>query len=397
MARSGFVCRIGRKKGEPAVKGLAWYFLADVAPEGAKRKQVKRGGFATKSAAQEALTKLLAETNEGVYVPPSRQNVTEFVGDWLAAIASTVRPSTLASYQRNLEQHVVPFIGNVPLRSLDAGQLNALYSQLLAGGRRDSKNGGLSPRTVRYVATILHRALKDAVRWRRIPVNPAAAADPPRAKLVKESQPAMKVWAAAELVRFLIATSASRYQPAWLTLATTGMRRGELLGLMWDDVDLLNGRLSIRRALVVIDHVPQVGPTKTGKPRVIELDAATVAALKAWKSRQAQEHLLMGVGYQDTGLVFTHPDGRPYHPERFSREFDRAVERHGLERIRLHDLRHGWATMALEQGVHVKVVSERLGHSSVVITLDTYSHVSPAMASDAAERVSSLIFGGSKG
>lgn len=393
MARRGFIGQVGRKKGEPATKGVPWYFLADIAPEGAPRKQIKRSGFPTKNAAQSALTELLARLQEGTYTSPSKQTLADFIEDWLAAIPSTVRSSTLASYRRNLEQHVVPTIGEIPLRVLDAGALNALYAHLLTSGRRDTKAGGLSPRTVRYIATILHRALRDAVRWGRISVNPATAADPPRAKVVKEAQSTMKVWSAAETDRFLTSTAQSRYQPAWLTMVTTGMRRGELLALTWDDIDLDKQSISIRKALVVIAHVPQLGQTKTGKARIIDLDVRTVAALRSWRSRQAQERLLMGSGYQDTGLVFTHPDGRWYHPERFSREFDRAVERHGLDRIRLHDLRHTWATLALEAGVHVKVVSERLGHSSSVITLDTYSHVSAAVASDAAEQVASLIFG----
>lgn len=393
MGRRGFVSQVGRKKGEPAVKGVPWYFLADIAPGGSKRKQIKRGGFPTKGSAQVALTEMLAKLQEGTYVVPSKQTVAEFADDWLAAIGSTVRASTLASYRRNLEQHVVPTIGHIPLRVLDAGALNGLYAQLLTSGRRDSKVGGLSPRTVRYIATILHRALRDAVRWGRISVNPATAADPPRAKVVKEAQPTMKVWSAAEVEQFLTVTADSRYQPAWLTLATTGMRRGELLALTWDDVDLERRSITISKALVVLAHVPQLGPTKTGKARSIELDARTVMSLRSWRLRQAKERLLMGRGYRDKGLVFTHPDGRWYHPERFSREFDRAVGRHGLQRIRLHDLRHTWATLALEAGVHVKVVSERLGHSSSVITLDTYSHVSAAMASDAAEQVASMIFG----
>lgn len=394
MARSGYIGQAGRKKGEPAIKGVPWYFIADIAPEGADRKQVKRGGFATKSDAQVALTELLNKVNEGVYAEPTKQNVREFVDDWLAAIASTIRPSTLASYRRNLTQHVVPTIGSTPLRSLDAGALNSMYAQLLAGGRRDTKEGGLSPRTVRYISTILHRALRDAVRWGRIPVNPADASDPPSAKVVREAQAAMKVWTGAQLDEFLSLASDSRYHPAWLTLATTGMRRGELLALRWEDVDLEARTISIRRALVMITHAPQLGPTKTGKAHTIDLDARTIAALRAWRARQAQERLLMGAGYQDGGFIFTHPDGRWYHPERFSREFDRAITRHKVERIRLHDLRHTWATLALVAGVHPKVVSERLGHSSIQITLDIYSHVTQAMSSDAAELVSRLIFGG---
>jgi integrase len=126
---------------------------------------------------------------------------------------------------------------------------------------------------------------------------------------------------------------------------------------------------------------------------VIELDAETAIALKTWRTHQAEERLLLGPGYKERDLVFCHPDGRPYHPDRFSREFDRRVQRHGVPRIRLHDLRHTWATLALQAGVDVKVVSERLGHSTATITRDVYQHVTPAMQSDAAERVAGLIFG----
>jgi hypothetical protein len=204
--------------------------------------------------------------------------------------------------------------------------------------------------------------------------------------MVRESQPAMKVWSAAQLEQFLNLTSDSRYHPAWTMLATTGMRRGEALGLAWADVDLESRKASIRRVRIVVIDAAQTGPTKTGKSRSIELDARTIATLRAWKARQLRERLLMGVGYNDEGYVFTHPDGQPYHPKRFSREFDRAIARYGLDRVRLHDLRHTWATLALEAGVHPKIVSEHLDHSSTTITLDTYSHVTQAMASDAAER-----------
>jgi integrase len=211
--------------------------------------------------------------------------------------------------------------------------------------------------------------------------------------MVRESQPAMKVWSAAQLEQFLNLTSDSRYHPAWTMLATTGMRRGEALGLAWADVDLESRKASIRRVRIVVIDAAQTGPTKTGKSRSIELDARTIATLRAWKARQLRERLLMGVGYNDEGYVFTHPDGQPYHPKRFSREFDRAIARYGLDRVRLHDLRHTWATLALEAGVHPKIVSEHLDHSSTTITLDTYSHVTQAMASDAAEQVAELIFG----
>lgn len=180
-----------------------------------------------------------------------------------------------------------------------------------------------------------------------------------------------------------------------LVLATTGMRRGEVLGLRWRDLDLEGGRLSIRQTVTLVDHkIVIANRTKTGKGRAVDLDGTTIAELRAQRVRQAQELLLLGIRADDDTLVFGHPDGRPYNPDRFSREFDRALLRYpALTRIRLHDLRHTWATLALEAGVATKIVSERLGHSTTAITSDIYSHVTPTMGADAAERVAGLIFG----
>jgi integrase len=186
----------------------------------------------------------------------------------------------------------------------------------------------------------------------------------------------------------------NRYQPAWLFLSTTGCRRGEAVGLTWAALDLENRRCSIRQTITAIDHhLHTAGGTKTDSSRNIGLDARTVAALRTWRTRQAEERLLLGPGYEDHDLVFCHPDGRPYHPERFSREFDRMVAYQGAPRIRLHDLRHTWATLALQAGVPLKVVSVRLGHATTAVTADVYSHVTPGMQTDAAEKVADLIFG----
>lgn len=370
-----------------------WWFVVDIGPgPDGNRRQAKRRGFPTKRAAQDELDRLRHTVATASYVAPKRQTVGDYLcNDWLPAAISNLEESTWASYRRYLALHVIPRIGGMQLQALDAGALTRLYADLLADGRLDGKEGGLSPRTVRYIATILHRALKDAVEWGRLVRNPADAARPPRARDAKP--PVMQTWTGAELEEFLRRGGGNRYQPAWLFLATTGCRRGEAVGLCWTDVDLDSGRVSIRQAITAIDHKVKMGSrTKTAKARVIELDARTVSALRTWKARHAQEKLLMGAGYQDHGLVFCHPDGRPYHPERFSREFDRMVERLGIRRIRLHDLRHTWASLALQAGVPLKVVSERLGHSTSAVTADIYSHVSPGMQTDAAERVADLIF-----
>ena len=177
-------------------------------------------------------------------------------------------------------------------------------------------------------------------------------------------------------------------------LATTGLRRGEALGLRWRDLDVDAGRASIRQTVIAIKHTPVLGTPKTAKGRrTVTLHAGTVAALREHRKRQASERLQIGSGWTDNDLVFCHVGGTWLHPERFTRRFPEAAQRLGLPMIRLHDLRHGWAALSLQGGVHPKVVEERLGHVNICITLDTYSHVTAGLHDDAAERVAALFTG----
>ncbi len=371
-----------------------WFFVVDISPPGAPRRQLKRRGFAKKREALDALNELVESVRKHTFVEPTSQTLGQYLlDDWLPAAHGSLEPSTWASYDRNLRIHVIPRLGTVPLQALDAAALNKVYAALLEGGRRDQKDGGLSPRTVRYIATILGRALKDAVQWGRLVRNPADVARPPRASDTHASE--MRTWSGSELARFLELVEGNRYRSPCFFLATTGCRRGECLGLRWADVDLEAGRVSIRQTVTAVNHRVRIAPrTKTGRGRAVDLDAATVSELRSHHARQAQEMLVLGLRPDGETLVFCHPDGRPYHPERFSREFDRRLDRHPeLPRIRLHDLRHTWATLALAAGVPTKIVSDRLGHRTTAITADVYSHVTPTMGTEAAEKVSALIFG----
>jgi integrase len=352
-----------------------------------KRRQKWHSGYRTKRDAERALTELLAARDKGAYLEPTKQTLSDFTREWRAAIKPTIRPSTHHSYSRNLQLHVLPQLGSVQLRRIDAGMLNTVYASLLAEGRKNYAGGGLSPRSVRYIHTIMHRAFRDAVKWGRLVRNPAEAADPPKAA----GRPESITWTADQLRSFLEGTRGSRYWAAYLLLATTGLRRGEALGLRWSDLDLDAGRASIRQTVIAIRHTVMIGTPKTAKGRrTVTLDSGTVSALREHRRRQAAERLLMGAGWTDNDLVFCHPDGTMLHPERFSRGFLETVARIGLPRIRLHDLRHGWATLALQAGIHPKVVQERLGHANIAITLDTYSHVLAGLHEDAAEQVAAL-------
>lgn len=283
---------------------------------------------------------------------------------------------------------VNPRIGAAQIQKLTPLHFDALYSELLRSGR---KNGGpLSPRSVRMCHAMLHRALADAVDAGLLVLNSADRAKPPSAKSARA--PEMPTWSAEELCRFLEHVRSDRFYAAWLLFVSTGMRRGELLGLRWRDLDLEHGRLALVQILTDTGYELRFGSPKTAKGRrAVELDAATVDALPAHKKRQAEERLAFGPAFEDHGLVFCQENGEPIRPHVLSNAIKRHARAAGLPVIRLHDLRHSSATLALQASIHPKVVSERLGHSSVSITLDRYSHVSPSMQKDAAARMAALV------
>lgn len=352
-----------------------------------KRRRRWHSGYRTKKEAESGLSTILSQLERDTYSQPSKVTVADYLrGDWLPARRSKVGPNTINLYRLIVRAYVVPGIGLVELQHLRPSHLDALYAELLAGGGRKGKP--LSPKTVRNVHTTIHTALSEAVRLGRISRNPAELATPSGG-----SSREMQTWTAEQVGAFLHHVREDRLYAAWLTLATTGLRRGELLGLRWKDTDLEAGRLAIRRTLVLVGGQPTVLDPKTRKSRRnVPIPAETVVALKAHRTAQKRERVALGPGYQDSGLVFCREDGAPLHPGTFSEHFERHAKAAGLPKIRVHDIRHTFATLALQAGIPAKVVSETLGHAGVAITLDTYSHVVPGMQEDAAAKVAALIF-----
>lgn len=397
MSRSGSIKKDATTGG--------YYFVVDISGPGEPRRQLKRR-FRTYKQARAALTVVLGDLGRDSFVAPTRVTLRAFVEDtWLSEVSTQLRPSTLESYSRYLRLHVLPVLGDRPLQTITGGMLTKLYADLLAVGMKDAGKlvdgapRGLSVRTVRYVHTITGAVLGAAVEHGLLQRNPAKLAKPPKPSAGATGKDRMQVWTGQQLAAYLAAERGERMHPLWHLLATTGLRRGEALGLGWRHLDLDGAKLTVRRTLVdVVDaegDAPVWSDPKTAKGnRTVELDAGTVAVLRALRAQQAQERLAVGPGYRDHDLVFAWPDGRPYHPERISRTFQARAKRASVPVIRLHDLRHTWATLALTAGVHPRVVQERLGHSAVSITLDIYSHVVAGMQTDAAERVAALIAGG---
>jgi len=356
-----------------------------------ERRRETKAGFATQKECQAAMNKLLVAVGEQNYSVPTKASVREYLTkEWLPAVKATVRPSTYNSYVQHVECHIAPHIGSVKLAKLTGSQVNALYAKLAESGRKDGKKG-LSAMTVHHVHSCLHKACKDAVRWGHISRNPLDAADPPRKQ--GDGAREMRTWSKEQLKAFLHAVSDDRLSPLWHTIAMTGMRRGEALGLRWTDVDLEKARLSVRRALIPTNREVVVSEPKTAKGRrVIALDPGTVEVLKTQAARQLEEQTQADQDWVETGLVFTAENGAALDPESVSRYWRQAVKQSMLPQIRLHDLRHTHATLALQASIHPKVVSERLGHATVSITLDTYSHAIPAMQEEAAALIAHLVF-----
>jgi integrase len=362
-------------------------------PSTGKRRQAWHSGFKTRKDAEKGLSEILSRLDRGTYVQPSKLTVTEYLDDWLAAITASVRPSTWESYERNLRVHVKPRLGSTQLQGLTASMLNALYAELLLDGRSKQEKG-LSPRTVRYIHTILRKALKDAVRWNHLARNVADSADPPKPRSGQARL--AQTWTAPQLRRFLDHVKGDRLYPAYLLAATTGMRRGEIAGLRWQDIDFDTSRVAIRQTLIVIGYQLRWSTPKTDRGRRnIAIDPATMDALRSHRAAQAAEKLVIGPDYADADLVFAGPSGTPTHPEALSAAFERHSKAAGLPRIRFHDLRHTHATLALQAGIHPKIVSERLGHADIALTLNTYSHAIPALEETAAAVVADLVLGSS--
>ena len=377
-------------RGHIRKRGRSWTLVIDTGvDESGRRKQQWRGGFATKREAERALAESIRALETGSYIEPTVLTVSDFLDrQWLPAISSTVRPTTFLSYQMSVRRYLKPAIGSKRLQKVTAADLNAMYGALLTSGSSDGK--ALAVSTVRRLHAVTHRAFKDAARWGLIVRNPVDLADPPRQ--TASARPEMQTWTAEEAATFLRAQSEDRLYALWLLLLTTGLRRGEAAGLRWQDLDVETRRLAVRTSRVTVGHrVDQADPKSARSRRVVVLDRATASALRLHRIRQTEERLAWGEAWTDSGTVFTYEDGRPLHPNYVSKRFDNDLRRAGLRRIRLHDLRHTYATLALQAGVHPKIVSERLGHATVAFTLDVYSHVTESLQEESAGAVAALI------
>lgn len=352
--------------------------------EGGKRRQSKRS-FRTKKEAQSALNELLAAHRTGAFVPPSRLTVADYAQPWLDGLANQGRKaSTLRGYRGIVHGKVVPALGDIVLQELSAKDLDALYAALL--------RSGLSMTTVRQVHAVLGKMLHDAERKGLVPRNVSRLANAPSMAAARSRGPEIRVWSPTELSTFLTSIAGNRNEAMLRLLAMTGLRRSEVIGLRWSDVQFEHRRLTVNQAAVLVDGEEALDAPKTRRSRrVVDLDDETLLLLQRHRANQRERHLRLGVIASASDRVFTNDVGEPLRPDSVGQAFGRLVDAAGLPKIRLHDLRHTHASQLLMAGVNAKVVSERLGHASVSFTLDVYGHVMPGQQAAAAATAASLV------
>jgi integrase len=328
----------------------------------------------TRAAVAEKLTKAMADRNAGFVFDAGNLTVGEYLDRWLSdSVRGTVRPSTVERHEINIRVHIAPAMGRVKLKALTPAHVRSLH--------REKLDAGLAPATARKIHSTLHKALSQAVSDGLIPRNAADVTAPRPAP--KEMRPLSE--AEARVFLNVARESGDRFESLYVLAISTGLRRGELLGLRWDDVDLERGTLRVGRSLVREGGRHTVGETKTRRGRrQVNLTPRTVSALKAHRKHQLEERMKLAGLHEDYGLVFSTRVGTPMNPENLvQRSFKPLLKKAGLPEIRFHDLRHTCATLLLGRGVHPKLVQELLGHATIAMTLDYYSHYLPSMGDQA--------------
>ena len=358
-----------------------WAIVIDVSDsQGGKRKQRWHSFKGTKRQAQIECARLIAELQNGTAVEPSRMTVADFFERWIEHMRGQVSPRSHERYAEIARKNLAPLLGALTLTKLQPAHISQAYAKALASGRRDGA-GGLSPRTVTHMHRVLREALQQAVRWQLLARNPADAVKPP--KVERKQMNVLDTDAAVAMIE------AARESPLFVPILLgirCGLRRGEVVALR----DLERGQISVVASAEQTEQGVREKEPKNGKGRTIVLSATEVEELRTHRARQAEGLLALGVRLTDDHHVVTRADGQPLQPRSLTHAFVKFVRQHGFQ-IRLHDLRHSHATHMLASGVHPKIAQERLGHSSVGITLDLYSHVLPGMQAEAVSKVDAAL------
>jgi len=361
-----------------------WELTIDMGKDGhGKRRRKFVNVKGTKGVAQQKLRELLSSLDKGIPLDNSKATVREFLERWMRDyVCTNTAPSTADGYGFIVRCHLIPQLGGVHLKKLQPAHLQEYYAKALTQGRRDGK-GGLSARTVQHHHRVLSEALSHAVKWGLIARNVADAVDPP-----KPSRPEMAILSPADVDRLLDVAEETPYDALIFAALYSGLRRGELLGLKWQDIDLLMATISVTKSLQrLYGGAFSVREPKSARSRrLVPMPPSLAISMRRHKALQEAQKTLLGLALQENDFVFAHLDGSPLDPSTVSHGFKKIARKAGLTNTRFHDLRHAHASLMLLTGADPKVISERLGHSSIAITMDIYAHVLPGLQEEAAIR-----------
>ena len=364
------------------------YVVRERDPQTGRTRPRWVGGFPTQKAAKAARDKARVNVSRGTYVAPTNVTVTEWLDQWLTGHAVELKPSTEHAYRQKIDGYLKPAIGAERLQALSPSRLSAVFRAMGESGGKGGR--ALSARSVEYTRAILRKAPNDAVTERVIEVNPVTGSKAPK----RDGKPRHVTWTGEQQRTFLGGVEDSRWRPVWLLALATGMRRGELCGLTWADVDLKAGMVAVERSAMQLRGERITTTPKNHERRKVSIDPTTLAALKDWRKAQTAERLKWGPAYQDAaGLVFTWEDGSPVLPAYLTKEFVKAQAGLGLPRMTLHGTRHSHATTLLREGVPVHIVSKRLGHKDPSVTLNVYADAIPEDDDRAVQVFSRAVWG----
>jgi integrase len=336
----------------------------------------------TKKETEKRLSELLHQLDNGIFIKPGKTTLAEYLEKWLKDYAKpNLSPRGFERYESIARVHLIPSLGSITLTALRPEHLQRHYNVKL--------NEGFSALTVRYHHTVIHKALQTAIKWGLLNRNVADGVDVPRTHNNNELQ----TWSEYELNKFLETAKDSPYYALFHTALFTGMRRSELLGLKWSDIDFLFSHVSVSRSLHHLKDGSNVftQPKSVKSKRMIKLSPSAIDVLREHREKQEAIRAAIGKPITDDDLVFSTPEGKPLRPNTISRAWTMLAAKAGVTVIRLHDARHTHASLMLKAGIHPKVVQERLGHASIQITLDTYSHVAPGLQEAAAAQFDKLV------
>ncbi|MGG5737781.1 tyrosine-type recombinase/integrase [Bacillus cereus group sp. IBL03679] len=367
-------------KGHIRKRGNKYCIVIDIGPdpETGKRRQKWFSGYTKKKDAEDDVAKKITELNEGTFVEPSKITLKDYLIQWLEIKKMSVEKSSLSRYQSSINTHIIPSIGMIPLHKLNVMHIQKCY--------QSGVNSGIANNTILFQHRVLRAALNLAVKQNIISRNPATLAVIP-----KTEKSSIQTWTEKEVKQFLLHSQESRYHIGYLLAITTGMRLGEVLGLRWQDVDFNNHTVTINQTLGHDNKIKASAKNNSSK-RTIPIPLEVIEELKKRKLQINKDKLRIGPAYHDLDLITCNNLGKVTTRSTFTSHFNKVIENAGIKKIKFHDTRHTHATLLLKQGVHPKVVSERLGHSDISLTLRIYSHVLPNMQEDAVKAFAKNIF-----